>query len=123
MQDMYGETRAAKLIKKNQGADEEASNGLSKPAVKASTINKQHNEYILKSKRTKKSAKDETKEFVTERFRDHIKAQLRKNLKYECAKSGKYSDWLDSTNTSVHSWGLLKASIINMKNIKTIWLK
>ena len=37
MQDMYGETKAARLIKGNQGADEEASNWLSKPAVKAPT--------------------------------------------------------------------------------------
>ena len=74
MQDMYGETRVARLIKENQGTDEKTSNGLSKPAIKAPTINQWHNEYILKSKRTKKSAKDETKEFVTKRFRDYIKA-------------------------------------------------
>ena len=59
--------------------------------------------FTLKSKRVKQSAKDNTKGFITERFRDHIKGQLRKNLKYECVKSGKHSDWLDNTNTSVHS--------------------
>ena len=116
MQDMYGEVRAARLMKGNQGADTEASSGLFRLVPKAPTINKWHNEYVLKSKRVKQSAKNNTKGFITKRFRDHIKGQLRKNLKYECAKSGKHSDWLDNTNTSVHSWGLMKS--LNHKHEK-----
>ena len=83
MQDMYEEVRAARLMKDNQGADTKASSGLFKLVPKAFTINKWHNKYVLKNKRVKQSAKDDTKGFITERFRDHIKGQLRKNLKYD----------------------------------------
>ena len=40
MQDMYGEVRAARLMKGNQGADTEASSGLFRLVPKAPTINK-----------------------------------------------------------------------------------
>jgi len=76
MQDMYGEVRAARLMKGNQKADTEASSRLFKLVPKAPTINKWHNEYVLKSKKVKQSAKDNTKEFITERFRDHIKGPV-----------------------------------------------
>jgi len=110
MLEMYGEERANRLIKGNQGADILAGKISQLPPVLAPPINKWHNEFVMKSTRLKCTECGSMLGYVSEQYRDHIKAQIRSEYKYDYTHDKeRYADWMNSDKVSQHSWNLLKS--------------
>ena len=110
MVNMYGTERAARLRKRNEGADKLSDEGLKKDDLLAPELSMFHNLFVLKSTRKKASAKSSFKGFISERYRPTVKTLLRKELKEDiCGKKDHYEQWVDSNKVSPHTWGILKS--------------
>jgi Reverse transcriptase (RNA-dependent DNA polymerase) len=106
----HGLERTLRLIIGNEGADKLADEGMSKNSIKSPDISEWHNPYVLKSTRKVATARGETKGYITERYREHIKEQLRNEFKYDTLKNkSHYDDWMDADHVSPLSWSLIKS--------------
>jgi hypothetical protein len=122
--EMYGENKAKRLIEGNKGADELASKGLSRKKVRAPPVNKWDNKFILKSTRVKSSTRGTFKGYVTERYRHHIKDQLRSELVYDHTNNvDRYKDWVNNPEISEASWSLVKTLDCDMEKHKNHMIK
>jgi hypothetical protein len=65
---------------------------------------------VLKSTKLKSTNRGNTKRFITERYRQHIKQQLRDEWKYDTTKPKEhYKKWVDNDSIAPHSWILVKS--------------